>query len=84
MNNENSKTKASTEQQIQSEVYEANASRSKNETQRRGGMNMRINIRIEAIHEIDITDLMDTTLRDYIEENISHIIYHGDIDVEED
>ena len=45
---------------------------------------MRINIRIEAIHEIDITDLMDTTLRDYIEENISHIIYHGDIDVEED
>lgn len=45
---------------------------------------MRINIRIEATHEIDIADLMDTTLRDYIEENISDIIYNGDIDVEED
>jgi len=47
-------------------------------------MNMRINIRIEATHEIDIVDLMDTTLRDYIEENIRDIIYNGDIDVEED
>lgn len=45
---------------------------------------MRINIKIEATHEIDIADLMDTTLRDYIEENISDIIYSGDIDVEED
>jgi hypothetical protein len=45
---------------------------------------MRINIKIEATHEIDIADLMDTTLRDYIEENIGDIIYNGDIDVEEE
>ena len=45
---------------------------------------MRIKIDIKATHEIDIIDLMDTTLRDYIEENIRDIIYDGDIDVEED
>ena len=45
---------------------------------------MNIRIEIKATHEIDISDLMDTTLRDYIEENIGDIIYNGDIDVEED
>jgi hypothetical protein len=45
---------------------------------------MNITIKIEAKHEIDISDLMDTTLRDYIEENISDIIYSGDIEVEEE
>lgn len=45
---------------------------------------MNITIKIEATHEIDISDLMDTTLRDYIEENISDIIYSGDIEVEEE
>jgi len=45
---------------------------------------MNIKIKIEATHEIDIADLMDTTLRDYIEENISDIIYSGDIEVEEE
>tara|TARA_R100000388_G_C7144620_1_gene111611 strand:- start:164 stop:301 length:138 start_codon:yes stop_codon:yes gene_type:complete len=45
---------------------------------------MRIKIEIKATHEIDISELMDTTLRDYIEQNISDIIYDGDIDVEED
>ncbi len=45
---------------------------------------MKINIKIAAEHEIDIEDLMDTTLRDYIEENISDIIYNGDIEVSEE
>ena len=45
---------------------------------------MNIKIKIEATHEIDIQDLMDTTLRDYIEENISDIVSDGDIDVEEE
>ncbi len=45
---------------------------------------MNITIKIEAKHEIDISDLMDTTLRDYIEENISDIMYNGDIEVEEE
>lgn len=45
---------------------------------------MNIKIKIEATHEIDIADLMDTTLRDYIEENISDIIECGDIEVEEE
>ena len=45
---------------------------------------MKINIKIEAPHTIDIEDLMDMTLRDYIEENISDIIYNGDIEVSEE
>jgi len=45
---------------------------------------MNIKIRIEAKHEIDIQDLMDTTLRDYIEEYMSDILYDGDIEVEEE
>lgn len=45
---------------------------------------MKINIKIAAEHDIDIEDLMDTTLRDYIEENISDIIYNGDIEVSEE
>ena len=45
---------------------------------------MNITIKIEATHEIDIADLMDTTLRDYIEENISDIMYNTDIEVAEE
>ena len=45
---------------------------------------MNITIKIEATHEIDIEDLMDTTLRDYIEENISDIMYNTDIEVAEE
>ena len=45
---------------------------------------MNIRIKIDAEYEIDIEDLMDMTLRDYITEYIGNIIEYGDIEVTEE
>tara|TARA_R110001592_G_scaffold21153_4_gene85858 strand:- start:2015 stop:2152 length:138 start_codon:yes stop_codon:yes gene_type:complete len=45
---------------------------------------MNIRIKIDAEYQIDIEDLMDMTLRDYITEYIKDIIECGDIEVSEE
>ena len=45
---------------------------------------MNIRIKIDAEYQIDIEDLMDTTLRDYIAEYIRDIAENGDIEVSEE
>ena len=45
---------------------------------------MNIRIKIDAEYQIDIEDLMDMTLRDYITEYIKDIIESGDIEVTEE
>ena len=45
---------------------------------------MNIRIKIDAEYQIDIEDLMDTTLRDYITEYIEDIIECGEIEVREE
>jgi len=45
---------------------------------------MNIRIKIDAEYQIDIEDLMDMTLRDYITEYIRDIIECGDIEVREE
>tara|TARA_R100000234_G_scaffold103465_1_gene72957 strand:+ start:64 stop:201 length:138 start_codon:yes stop_codon:yes gene_type:complete len=45
---------------------------------------MNIRVKIDAEYQIDIEDLMDMTIRDYITEYIRDIIESGDIEVTEE
>ena len=53
-------------------------------TNTRGGINMNIRIKIDAEYQIDIEDLMDMTLRQYITEYIKEIVDNNDIEVTEE